>query len=113
MSRIILAAVALALSPGCGPSAIPVPQSSDLSSAPRGTKLEDLRLGRDLYVRKCSGCHSLYRPEERSSKEWAVAVPGMAEQARLTTEEVALIVQYLRAVAPGSAESEPRASGTK
>lgn len=59
------------------------------------TKIQDLSAGRQLYVLKCSGCHSLHAPEKLSGQQWEKTVPEMMARARLTTEEATLIVRYL------------------
>jgi len=51
--------------------------------------------GRQLYVLKCSGCHSLHRPDELSPQQWEKTVPEMMTRAKLTQEEAMLIVRYL------------------
>ena len=93
----LLAAAVMVLSPGCGPSAIPRPVEADLKSAGQGVEIGDLREGRDIYVRSCSGCHRLYRPVERSSRQWEAEVSGMSDHVTLTAEESKLVLQYLRA----------------
>jgi cytochrome c1 len=57
--------------------------------------MQDLITGRQLYVLKCSGCHSLHRPDELSVQQWEKTVPEMMTRAKLTKEEAQLIVRYL------------------
>lgn len=63
------------------------------------TTLEDLKRGRSLYVRRCSGCHTLVLPETHSPADWPDYVDGMAAKARLRGGEREDIVRFLVAMA--------------
>ncbi|MEK7474648.1 MAG: hypothetical protein AAB152_03340 [Candidatus Coatesbacteria bacterium] len=67
-----------------------------------GVTLESLSRGRALYVAKCSGCHALEAPAAHPEAFWAEHVPAMADRARLSGDEPALILRYLEAVRPQS-----------
>jgi len=58
-------------------------------------QMQDLMSGRQLYVLKCSGCHSLHRPDELPALQWEKTVAEMMTRAKLTSEEAQLIVRYL------------------
>ncbi|MBF8296234.1 MAG: Cytochrome c [Bacteroidetes bacterium] len=77
---------------------VPEPTLTHVEYASRrwpGTRLQDLSAGRQLYILKCSGCHSLHPPEELSGQQWEKTVPEMMMRARLMKEEADLIVRYL------------------
>ena len=85
----------------------PSPQDAVLL-APRwpGTTLEDLERGRSLYVRRCSGCHTLVLPGTHPPGEWPKLVDDMAAKARLRPGERDDVVRFLVAVA-SDGESAP------
>ena len=63
-----------------------------------GTTVEDLERGRRLYVRRCSGCHTLILPAAHAPDEWPALVDAMAEKARLKPGERDDVVRFLVAV---------------
>jgi mono/diheme cytochrome c family protein len=78
----------------------PAPQDA-LLVAPRwpGTTLDDLERGRSLYVRRCSGCHTLVLPGAHPPEEWPRLVDEMAAKGRLRSGERDDVVRFLVAVA--------------
>jgi len=68
-----------------------------------GTILPDLQRGRSLYVRRCSGCHTLILPGAHPPEEWPGLVDGMAGKARLGPGERDDVVRFLVAVASDDA----------
>jgi mono/diheme cytochrome c family protein len=78
----------------------PLPQDA-VALAPQwpGTTLEDLDRGRRLYVRRCSGCHTLILPEAHPPGEWPGLVDDMTAKARLRPAERDDVVRFLVAVA--------------
>ncbi len=92
---ILIAGIALLAS--CA-GTVPAPGSAHVEYASRrwpGTRLQDLSAGRESYILKCSGCHSLHAPEELSARQWEKTVPEMMMRSRLTKEEADLILRYL------------------
>lgn len=86
-----------ALISGCS-SSIPIPSEEDIRSfnVPGGNiSLEELRSDRQLYVNKCSGCHSLNIPSQYSEFEWNTILPLMNKKSKLTTQESDRIKRYL------------------
>jgi mono/diheme cytochrome c family protein len=75
-----------------------------------GTTIEDLERGRRLYVRRCSGCHTLILPSAHAPDDWPVLVDAMAAKARLKAAEREDIVRFLTAVS--SDEPKPRRRGS-
>jgi cytochrome c len=62
--------------------------------------LEDLNKGKKLYETKCSLCHGLDKPSNRTADKWKHIVPEMVEIANKKTEVIAsneadLILKYL------------------
>lgn len=68
--------------------------------------LEELHEGRALYVRKCSGCHLLRRPEKYTPAEWSEQIEKMmAEQdVELEPVERIRIERYLTVASERTAE---------
>ncbi len=85
----------------CGASAIPRPTDGHLSRArmewPEATR-QSLERGRDLYVARCSGCHTLFAPAAYPAARWRQVLGQMAPRARLTGEESELVLHYLVAL---------------
>ena len=80
---------------GCGS---PIPKATPVDADRAGVSLVDLRLGRETYVRKCSGCHALHAPDEFNDDVWVEQVHEMRDDARISDDEVAVILNYLRAM---------------
>ena len=59
------------------------------------TTLADLQEGRALVLRKCEGCHSLYRFKKGSPEKWPAIMDSMSIQAKLTPRQDTLIRTYL------------------
>ncbi len=90
-------ALSLILIAGCA-SAIPLPTENDVSVAQerwQGTSLNDLQTGRNVYIQKCSGCHSLKPPESYSEQKWATIFPKMSQKAKLKKAESEYLKRYL------------------
>ena len=89
----------------CGGSAIPHPTDRHVSRAQAewpGTTRQSLEHGRDLYVARCSGCHTLFAPTAYPAKRWREVLGKMARRARLSREQSELVLHYLVAMSgPG------------
>jgi len=108
VSRTLLApallVAGLAVSTACA-AALRHPSAPDTAAVAErwpGTTLQDLERGRSLYVRRCSGCHTLVLPETHSAADWPDYVDGMAGKARLHGGEREDIVRFLVAMAAQS-----------
>lgn len=69
-----------------------------------GTTLGDLTQGRAVFVARCSSCHNLPDPAQKTADEWPAAVNEMAARAKLTSDQAARVSRYLGAMsvhAPG------------
>jgi mono/diheme cytochrome c family protein len=72
-----------------------------------GTTVVDLEQGRGVFVSRCSNCHSLPDPTQKSADEWPSAVDEMAARARLSDEDKARVARYLATMSARS----PKAGG--
>jgi cytochrome c5 len=82
---------------GCA-GAIPHPTEAHVlraSSRWPGSSRETLEDGRTLYVRRCSGCHTLYTPSSHRRDEWRAIVAEMATRSKLEPHESELVARYL------------------
>ncbi len=90
----VLGAIALS---GCAASLRhPTPQD-ERSASERwpGTSVRDLERARTLYVRRCSGCHTLFLPKAYPPDEWPTWVDAMSERSRLTPQEAEEVTRLL------------------
>ena len=76
----------------CSP-ALYIPTLADSQKA--GVSTDSLVLGRKIYVDNCSNCHSLYRPERFTKREWTKVMPVMQKKAKINSEQRKMIVKYL------------------
>ncbi len=65
-----------------------------------GTSLQDLERGRSLYVRRCSGCHTLYLPSAYAAEVWPELVDSMSRKARLSRSQQADITRFVVTLTP-------------
>jgi cytochrome c5 len=59
--------------------------------------MAQLESGRQTYMLKCSGCHSLVAPQTKTATEWKRGLEEMKTRAKLSEEETDRIFQYLYA----------------
>ncbi len=59
------------------------------------TAVVDLERGRTVYVRRCSGCHTLYLPSAYAPEDWPALVEAMSGKARLTPEQQADVTRFV------------------
>lgn len=57
--------------------------------------LEDLKTGREIYVKKCSSCHQLHLPNQYTEKVWSSNLNEMQVRAKITNDQKQLIYQYI------------------
>ena len=82
----------------CGAAAVPVPVAADAARASArwpDADLGQLTSGRNLYVRKCGGCHTLVPPRTRPPEAWPPIVEVMATRIGLPERERELITRYV------------------
>jgi cbb3-type cytochrome oxidase cytochrome c subunit len=70
-------------------------QYDKISNRWPGTTLPAVNKGRQLYIDKCAGCHSLHSPYKLTDDEWKKAINEMGLKANLTDAEKELILKYL------------------
>jgi hypothetical protein len=60
-------------------------------------RLSDLRGGRELYINKCSGCHSLIPVDRFDDARWTAEVDEMLKlkKVRLSAEDRDQLLRYL------------------
>lgn len=102
-SLLLAATLGAFLLAGCagGARSIPDPTAKHLEYAEKNgypSTLPSLKNGRRLYVNRCSGCHTLHKPESFSAKEWPAIVQDMASNAEINEDQVRDITRYLVAV---------------
>ncbi len=51
--------------------------------------------GRTLYEKSCARCHALYMPLSFTAPEWSFYVKKYGRKARLTSDQKALVYDYL------------------
>ncbi|MCX7985701.1 MAG: cytochrome c [Bacteroidales bacterium] len=59
--------------------------------------LDSLILGRELYIRNCGSCHTLYLPDRYSKTEWKAIVKRMQKPAKINDVQANAIYLYLTA----------------
>ena len=74
-------------------SALYKPGISDAQKS--GTPIDTLIAGRQLYIKKCASCHTIYLPQKYTRKEWSFHIDRMHERSGITTEEKNTILKYL------------------
>lgn len=74
-----------------------IPQPSRAMAEKANIPLSDIRRGHSVYLKKCGECHELMMPDQVSSSDWHVVVPGMAWNAGISREDEDAVLQYLLA----------------
>ena len=77
---------------------IPEPTITQVERASQrwpGTNSETLAQGRQIYVTKCSGCHSVKVPSRYSEVQWDTLMRTMGTQAKLNKDEYEKILHYV------------------
>jgi cytochrome c1 len=65
--------------------------------------MDNLNKGFHLYVNKCAGCHTLYKPSLYTEEQWTSVMPEMAQRAQINAEEQQAIIRYIFALREPSA----------
>ncbi|YCM45755.1 hypothetical protein V2O64_06980 [Verrucomicrobiaceae bacterium 227] len=61
--------------------------------------LDQVGLGHAIYMRKCGECHLHVLPDEVTSNNWHVIVPGMSWNAGISPAEEKALLAYLQVAA--------------
>ena len=100
----LLAVLSAALFHGCagsGAGPYPAPTAKNVAAAERHgqvTTLATLKVGRKLYIGRCSSCHGLKDPAFLTPAEWPEMVQRMADNAKINPDQQRAITQYLVSV---------------
>ncbi|MFZ4618921.1 MAG: hypothetical protein ACOYNS_00065 [Bacteroidota bacterium] len=87
----------LAIFFGCA-VALPEPTEEDLRRFRQSDStltLQSISDARTMYVRKCSGCHSLYLPGSFKRDQWKEIVRVMGQRAKIGPSDESMIMRYL------------------
>ena len=106
LNIVIIGLFSIVMLSGCG-GTVPLPTAEHRSYAENRWqgKNENLELGRDMYIEKCSGCHSLIPPAKFGEEKWVEEIKEMKVKAKLSDDEEFAILTYVLTEA-----SVPRAS---
>ena len=69
-----------------------IPTAADATSS---ATLQELLLGRDLYIGNCGACHALVSPDARTAASWKAIIPTMAPRTSMNTTQVSLVTKYV------------------
>ena len=108
---VLVAGIALLIS-GCAGAIIPAPTAKHVEYAEHSgypASLPALKLGRKLYISRCSSCHNLKEPASLSPDDWPEMVQRMSVDAKLSADQARAITQYLVAVSAGARDSSTAA----
>lgn len=61
-----------------------------------GVPVDTLEKGRQLYIRSCGSCHTLYLPGKFTALQWENQVSRMQERSNITGEQKEVILKYLK-----------------
>jgi len=77
-------------------SSVPYPtQEMVRNYSTEAAAFDDAVAGRELYVKKCSGCHSLYVPQQYTASAWDSILLVMNPKAKVSHDESSKIRLYL------------------
>jgi len=93
-TRVVVLLLALAALAGC---AVYLPEPDAMMAGGDEVRLSDLRAGRQLYINKCSGCHSLIPVDKFDDAKWTAEVEEMVrlKKVKLSVEDRNQILLYL------------------
>ena len=110
---------ALLISGCAGSKTIPTPTAKHVEYAGHNgypASLPALKLGRKLYISRCSACHNLKEPASVSPADWPAEAGSMGEKANMNTDQIRAITQYLVAISAAARDTStaaPAAMGSK
>jgi mono/diheme cytochrome c family protein len=64
-------------------TALYIPEKGNVAA---GADIGQLKMGRKLYVEKCSSCHSLILPEKHTDTEWKTWMDKVSQRSKLTLQ---------------------------
>lgn len=67
-----------------------------LAGCSSGKLAEERSPGHVVFADNCQTCHRLPKPKDRTDSEWPVLVERYGQKAKLSAEQVRLIIEYLQ-----------------
>ena len=98
MKALLLACIVTAAVLASCTGQVPEPTSAHVARAQArwpDTTARDLRAGRELFVERCSGCHTLPRPSQHSAKEWPGIMAKMTPLVHMKPDQIEKVQRYL------------------
>lgn len=74
----------------------PIDQTMADYGQKRGISAGSLSAGRQVYLNRCAGCHSIEPIGRYSLEQWEVIVPEMAPEAKLDSAQTDHLLRYIR-----------------
>ena len=105
MKKIFVVLIAAGIAVACHKKSVPAATTkaetpAEIKPAPVESKgklnMGYLAEGKKTYEANCGRCHSLKNPEDYSQEGWVKWVDRMAPKARLTEDEKAHVLAYVR-----------------
>lgn len=96
LNIVLIGFISVVMLSGCG-GTLPLPTAEHRSYAQSRWqgKNVNLDLGRDMYIEKCSGCHSLIAPTKFGEEKWVEEIKEMKVKAKLSDDEEFAILTYV------------------
>jgi hypothetical protein len=60
-----------------------------------GISLDTLLMGREMYIKNCGSCHSLFLPEQYTKSEWRIHIDSMQLRSDINDKQKEVILKYL------------------
>jgi hypothetical protein len=80
---------------GCMDTVKVAPHVVDLGTL---DNIDQLELGRKLYVTRCTKCHNALRITRFSQEEWSETLPVMIRKSKFTPQQTLDVTAYIQAV---------------
>ena len=94
-----------------GHEASEVGASTISAGAARGYAAADLKLGRELFLDRCTECHEERRPGDFTEEEWKDILPPMSRRAKLSSEQARCVEAYILSVMDTQVEGATKKKG--
>ncbi len=67
-----------------------------------GHNVDELAVGRKLYIKHCGSCHNLFLPQSFSKEKWSDEMVEMKKEANISDPDAILILNYVTGFKTGS-----------
>jgi hypothetical protein len=74
-------------------TALYIPTSVEAQKS--GVSLDTLLMGREMYVKNCGSCHSLFLPEQYTKSGWSLHLDSMQRRSDINDQQKEIILKYL------------------